>query len=1023
MRCKHCGYKNRPGTRFCGSCGKPLTADAEPTYNSSEITCSRCGYKNRIGTKYCASCGAYLSKDIKTKHRLPLAVVIAGALVLVAMIGAALFGVLGSNANVSNNGKTAAPNTTLVSLEDTGQVVRSEEEARAVIASSIKEVDQSQIGTCSTNTYEGSTYYRFGQQINGVTVYGSSLTLEADGKGSCQAITGSYATAGDISTNVNYSSEEARSVVIKALAEPNDVAYEGQTYYGDSSSKGLELCYQFYVQDGMTSVRTFVSCATNEVVDTIQMSFYSSAEGSGTTLAGKNVKFQTESTDDGSFVLRDTTRNISVYDARGKLFRFFGALKDKQGRYYRILPDESGNEVRALQDVASGKEITEFDEDEYEYAGLYLSVFGIFARIDTCKNNKTVWDDKKAVSVIHGVSNAYDYFKNKLHHPAFQDSKEPVIQAVINANQPNTKKDPDNVLEFLGTKLLYTDYKNAQGLGYKSADSLHSDILVSFASGSNLDVDLVAHEFTHGVENLISGMSYEGESGALMEATSDIFGELSQDYEDDGDMNGRCDWKNCHRDFVDSGNSAAVENSTTGSSAHPTMYRGANWGSTDPESFDHGYVHNNSTVISHAAYLMCRGSLSGEALSTEELGSLLFSSLYLLDSDCDFATYAGVVCWKATKTLSEQKARRVREAFGAVGITPQEFDVVEMDDVFDSNGGMVSSTTEQQLQTIERKGANYEQGDDDSVGDLPTMGALNSEMVGDGTYVYFTETDIDARSGAATCRISRILPDGSGYQSIYEAPKDSYLSNLRIGDGRLAVSEGNRILTMDCAGGGATEVAGLSVGYVKNSCFALWGDKLYYAAFSSPGLWEIRAVGLRGENDALVCSGSCAQGSVGPNVAGIADGHVLFYVGTPAGGVQYTQTLWSAPVAGGTPVSVSDVAYGRVAVVEGRAYYMDGDDLMSVGPDGSDRRRVCAIAGTGSGVLYNLTGEYAYIGRDVNMWRVSLSDGALTPLGERHFDSGTMNIVGDQVFFHYGNGGSIKKVSETLANEETFWRR
>ena len=679
MRCKHCGYENRPGTRFCGKCGKPLTADAEPTYNSSEITCSRCGYKNRIGTKYCASCGAYLSKDIKTKHRLPLAVVIAGALALVVIIGAALFGVLGSNANVSNNGKTTASNTMLVSLEDTGQVVRSEEEARAVIASSNKEVDQSQIGTCSINAYEGSTYYRFDQQIDGVTVYGSSLVLEADDKGLCQAITGSYATTGDNSTNANHSPEEARNVVLRSLGEPNDVTYEGQTYYGDSSSKGLELCYQFYVQDGMTSVRTFVSCATNEVVDTIQMSFYSSAEGSGTTQDGKNVKFQTESTDDGNYVLRDTTRNISVYDARGKLFRFFGALKDKQGRYYRILPDESGKEPRALQDVDNGREITKFDVDDYEYAGLYLSVFGIFARIDTCKNNKTVWDDKKAVSVIHGVSNAYDYFKKELHHPEFQDSKEPVIQAVINANQPNTKKDPDNVLEFLGTKLLYTDYKNAQGLGYKSADSLHSDILVSFASGSNLDVDLVAHEFTHGVENLISGMSYEGESGALMEATSDIFGELSQDYEDDGDMNGSCDWKNCHRDFVDPGNSAAVENNTTGSSAHPTMYRGANWGSTSSNSLDHGHVHNNSTVISHAAYLMCRGSLSGEALSTSDLGSLLFASFYPLPRDCSFETYAGIVCRKAFRTLTTKKAERVRKAFEEAGIAVAEYKPIVVD--------------------------------------------------------------------------------------------------------------------------------------------------------------------------------------------------------------------------------------------------------------------------------------------------------------------------------------------------------
>jgi len=39
--------------KFCGNCGKPLTA---PT----EIICPKCGTKNPPGTKFCGNCGEKL---------------------------------------------------------------------------------------------------------------------------------------------------------------------------------------------------------------------------------------------------------------------------------------------------------------------------------------------------------------------------------------------------------------------------------------------------------------------------------------------------------------------------------------------------------------------------------------------------------------------------------------------------------------------------------------------------------------------------------------------------------------------------------------------------------------------------------------------------------------------------------------------------------------------------------------------------------------------------------------------------
>jgi len=54
MKCKHCGFENRAGVKFCEECGQPLKTQAG-------MLCPQCGFKNRAGVKFCEECGATLS--------------------------------------------------------------------------------------------------------------------------------------------------------------------------------------------------------------------------------------------------------------------------------------------------------------------------------------------------------------------------------------------------------------------------------------------------------------------------------------------------------------------------------------------------------------------------------------------------------------------------------------------------------------------------------------------------------------------------------------------------------------------------------------------------------------------------------------------------------------------------------------------------------------------------------------------------------------------------------------------------
>lgn len=109
-------------------------------------------------------------------------------------------------------------------------------------------------------------------------------------------------------------------------------------------------------------------------------------------------------------------------------------------------------------------------------------------------------------------------------------------------------------------------------------------------------LDVVAHEFTHGVTEIESGLVYQNQSGALNEAVSDIFAAfIEHSYKADETKNwimGEAIMKaGVMRDFK---NPAAGQQP-----AHMNNYRNTQQ--------DNGGVHINSGIINNAAFLMTSG--------------------------------------------------------------------------------------------------------------------------------------------------------------------------------------------------------------------------------------------------------------------------------------------------------------------------------------------------------------------------------------------------------------------------------
>ncbi|MCB0588565.1 MAG: M4 family metallopeptidase [Phaeodactylibacter sp.] len=115
-------------------------------------------------------------------------------------------------------------------------------------------------------------------------------------------------------------------------------------------------------------------------------------------------------------------------------------------------------------------------------------------------------------------------------------------------------------------------------------------------------LDIVGHEFTHGVVQTSAGLEYQGESGALNESFADIFGELVERH-----ARGNLDW------LVGGDRGAIRSFSNPLSFGDPKNFKGTNWVSG---SDDNGGVHTNSGVQNYWFYLL---SLGGSG--TNEFGN------------------------------------------------------------------------------------------------------------------------------------------------------------------------------------------------------------------------------------------------------------------------------------------------------------------------------------------------------------------------------------------------------------------
>jgi bacillolysin len=235
----------------------------------------------------------------------------------------------------------------------------------------------------------------------------------------------------------------------------------------------------------------------------------------------------------------------------------------------------------------------------YDFAGSLnrLSAFllnGFLLDADRAFDSDNTWTDGAVVDAHVHQGWTYDYYVKRFGRHGMDDRNLEVDTVV----HPVNREDADNV------------DANTRGLYVNNAMYLGGGLLM-FGDGDGIDfdyfagaLDIVAHEYSHGVTEYSSNLDYVDESGALNEAFSDIMGTATEFFFQPAESGPRqADWL-IGEDITRTPPPFIRSLSDPRSGGQPDHYSQRRFIGTN---IDNGGVHYNATIPTHAFYLAVAG--------------------------------------------------------------------------------------------------------------------------------------------------------------------------------------------------------------------------------------------------------------------------------------------------------------------------------------------------------------------------------------------------------------------------------
>lgn len=256
--------------------------------------------------------------------------------------------------------------------------------------------------------------------------------------------------------------------------------------------------------------------------------------------------------------------------------------------------------------------------------------------------------DIAADEAFDGVGKTYDFYSQVLHRNSIDNAGMRLDSYVhYDEHYPNAMWD--------GRRMIFGD-----GDGF-----LFSRLTQS--------IDVIAHELTHGVTQYTANLEYRGQSGALNESVSDVFGALVKQWSlsqtaDEADwLIGADCWTpqiegDALRSMKEPG--SAFDDPGIGKDPQPAHMRDYKHMPETPDE-DMGGVHINSGIPNHAFYLFAT-ALGGFAWDTA--GQVWYETLQRCRRDTNFDSFANTSISVAGENYDTATQQALQAAWAEVGI-------------------------------------------------------------------------------------------------------------------------------------------------------------------------------------------------------------------------------------------------------------------------------------------------------------------------------------------------------------------
>ncbi|MFN8499925.1 MAG: M4 family metallopeptidase [Anaerolineae bacterium] len=254
-------------------------------------------------------------------------------------------------------------------------------------------------------------------------------------------------------------------------------------------------------------------------------------------------------------------------------------------------------------------------------------------------------NDKIAQAAHDAAGKVYDFYFGNFKRDSVDGQGSPLVSTVHFGTDPS-------------------DQENAAWIG-EAKQMVYGDggrIFKPLAYG----LDVVGHEFTHGVIDSSAELVYAGQSGALNESYADVFGVLisGTNWEVGGDVVKSPPYPTrVLRSLADPGLNGAYDPRDplqgVGQPAHMREYANL------PVSrrADNGGVHVNSGIPNKAAYLL------GQAIGKDKLAQVYYRALsQYLTPRADFQAAANATARAAQDLYGDNEANAARTAWSQVGV-------------------------------------------------------------------------------------------------------------------------------------------------------------------------------------------------------------------------------------------------------------------------------------------------------------------------------------------------------------------